>query len=293
MTDGLDQALLRALAFEHTVIEAGLRGREHVLPGVPAAMALRRGPDGPDLFSMRCGSPAATLSLGLDPRDLFRQLLGRGSAAAEGRDAGSFPTRPDLGLLGPIALPGKGTEVMAGAAMAFRMQSQDRVALYLDDVAGTASGDWHEGFNFAAVRRAPLVCVIDATGPLHPHTALDRMVRKSAAYGVKSWTTTLASVEDMVQTVAEALAHARSGEGTGLVEVLPAATVSGPDAPSFRGQVIDRLDNGKEAWTRLVAEMAAALADVQADPEPDAQAAYGADDTPAWYRTSTLRMASE
>ena len=290
----MDRALLKALAFEKTVISAGLREREHVLPGVPAALALRgTGSDRPDLFSARCGSPAAALSRGLEPQDLFRQLLGRATAPAQGRDAGSVPTVPALGLMAPILLPGKGIEVMGGAAMALTMQGDDRVALLVDDVAGTASGDWHEGFNFAAVRRAPLVMVMDYTGPMHPHTAVDRLARKSSAYGVECWSVTLASPTAMLTAISEAVTHARSGKGVGLVEVLPDASVSGPDAPSVRGPVMDRLDDGEALWEADLAEMQAALTLATGEPEPDAAAAYiGAAKTP-WYRTPTLRTPVE
>ncbi len=290
---GLDRALLRALAFERTVLDAGLRERAHMLPGVPAALALRGSADDqPDIFSMRCGSPSAALSRGLSPEDLFRQLLGRATASAEGRDAGAFPTVPELGLLAPVELPGKGTEVMCGVAMAMQMQGEDRVALHVDNVAGTASGDWHEGFNFAAVRRAPLVVVMDCTGPMHPHTAVDRLARKSAAYGVESWSVTLGSLAGMLRAIAEAVAHARSGNGVGLVEVLPDPTVSGPDAPSFRGQVMQRMDDGAEQWDADMAEMSSALSRVTEEPEPGAAAAYGGA-APPWYRTPTLRMPAE
>lgn len=290
----LDRALLRALAFEQTVRDTGLRPRAHVLPGVPAALALRATEDaGPDCFSMRVGSPAATLTRGLGPEVLFRQLLGRASAESQGRDAGSFPTNHDLGLLAPVSLPGKGTEVMSGVALALRMRGEDRVAIYVDDVAGTASGDWHEGFNFAAVRRAPLVVVMDSTGPMHPHSALDRLTRKSAAYGVESWSTSVASPSGILRAVSEAVSRARAGEGVGLVEVLPDPSVSGPQAPSFTEGVIGRLEDGPSIFEAFLAEMSTALELVRAEPEPGADAAYAGMAPTPWYRTPTLRTAAE
>ena len=56
----------------------------------------------------------------------------------------------------PAMLP-----VACGAALAFRLRNEPRVALgWLGD-GGAARGDAHEAMNFAGVRRLPVVFVID------------------------------------------------------------------------------------------------------------------------------------
>lgn len=200
-----------AVAFDHD---------RPVSPAVPAARALRRAADGSgDVFSLRAGSPAAALAMGLDPRDILRQALGRGGAPAEGRDPGGFPTDLDRGLLAPFVSPGTLVEVLSGVALAFLLRGEARVALLVDDVGGTASGDWHEGLNLAAVQRAPLVLVVDAARRKPFDSGAATVVERAPAYGFGAHEisgTDPRAVEKMVWCAVE---EARTGGGLQVVEV--------------------------------------------------------------------------
>lgn len=291
---GLLQGLLKARAFEALCSElpalpayppGDLR---RIAPAVPAAFALRRATDGTgDLFTLRRGSPAAALLFGLPPEALFRQALGRASAPAGGRDPGGFPTDLSRGLLGPV--PGAGTlvEVMAGAALAFRLRGQDRVALLVDDLAGCASGFWHEGLNVATASRAPLVLVVDA-GHAGEHDAppAPPLVDRAAAYGMEARRVFLDDALNLSRQVAEAVERAREGLGVQLVETV----VQDPDADLI-ATLAGRLrwaeavtDDEVEMWGHdAVREMEEALARVLAEPLPEpsqAGAAVYAGDPP-------------
>jgi len=54
------------------------------------------------------------------------------------------------------------SQVLAGAALAFRERKQNRVALAFEGSRALDAGGWHEGMNLAGALRAPLIVVLDA-----------------------------------------------------------------------------------------------------------------------------------
>lgn len=267
--------LIRARALEEVLSRIPAHGdpvrRRAVSPALPAARALRRASDGSgDVFSLRVGSPAAALGMGATPHEVLRQALGRDGAPARGRDPGGFPTDWDRGLLAPFHLPGILVEVMAGIALSFRLRGEARVALLVDDVAATGSGDWHEGLNFAAVREVPMVLVVDASRRRPTDSATESMADRAPAYGFAAHLvpgTDPRAVEGAVWAAAEA---ARTGGGLQVVEVT--APQDDPVEWLLRTQVASDALTAEDAAERVrqaEEEMLGALAEVEAEPEPD------------------------
>lgn len=78
--------------------------------------------------------------------------------------------------------------VMAGVALSFRLKRQDRVALVYSGDGMMSTGAFHEGINFAAVQRLPLVVVCENNGyaystPGRTQTRVAWLHQKAAAYG--------------------------------------------------------------------------------------------------------------
>lgn len=270
------EALEALLVREHLTHRVGIGARQtggaerDLVPALPAAASLRQGTgaDG-DLFSQRVGSPAAALAFGATPEILLRQALARATAPAQGRDAGGIPTDWDRGWVGPIPLPGALMEVMAGIAMAIRMKGEPRVALLVDDTAGSASGDWHEGLNLAVVREAPLVVVNHEIGEGPRGGAGPGMGERAEAYGFRVWETVDSDPRSVFDTCRDAVEVARSGGGAQVVDVR-ADPDAEPDERSSRlvGEAGDSpsLD---ELRAEARAEMEAALEAVALEPDPD------------------------
>ncbi len=300
----LSDRLIHALAFAAATID--LRPRRsgeprparpeldpaaRCLRAVPAALALDRREDGTgDLWTHREPVPSVGLLFGLSAEALLLQLLGDARAPAAGRDAGDLPTESSRGLLGPITLPGKGVEVAAGAALALRMRDEPRVVVHFDEVGGTSSGDWHEGLNFAAVSRAPLVLVVrNDVGDSARHTALRSLVRKGPAYGVPVTSVPGSDPAAILDAVAESVERARSRRGTQMVEL--AESDASPPLHDRLG--VDEADFVEEV-SRRTAEYRTLRDDLLADRRDDLDAVRGpiASGTPPsipWYRTAELR----
>jgi TPP-dependent pyruvate/acetoin dehydrogenase alpha subunit len=112
---------------------------------------------------------------------------------------------------------------MAGAALAVKIQKRRSVALtYIGD-GGASTTDFHEGLNFAAVRKVPLVLVIENNGwaystPVARQTANPEFVTRAQAYGVAGFQVDGNDVLAVYETACRAVDHARQGNGPALVE---------------------------------------------------------------------------
>jgi pyruvate dehydrogenase E1 component alpha subunit/2-oxoisovalerate dehydrogenase E1 component alpha subunit len=129
----------------------------------------------------------------------------------------------ERGFIGQISHLGDMIPVMAGVALSFRMRKQPRVALaYLGDGA-MSTGAFHEGINFAAVQRLPMVIICENNGwaystPTRRQTAVAQLADKARAYGIPGVRCDGNDVLACYQLTKEAVERARSGGGVTLVE---------------------------------------------------------------------------
>lgn len=288
------------------------RGFEAVSTG--AARALRAEDDGSgDVIAPTPHNSGALFAFGGTPLELFRQHLARDSAPSRGRESGIRYTDFKRGLLGPVTLPGTMVEVMAGVTLAFRLRGEDRVGLVFSGEDETSTSAWHEGINFAAARRCPLIVIVQAgtEASTAAHTRARRFVQKAAGYGVASASVDGADVQAVHDAVREAAGRARSGEGATLVEArgcpvsrrAPRTAAEGrerhrdddpPDPVArFRVHLIDeqvaRASELDDVERRARAEVRAACEQALGESPPAGEHALGGvydgdPDAPPWYR---------
>ncbi len=67
----------------------------------------------------------------------------------------------ETGSLGALAVVGSGIPLAVGAALAFKMRGEDRVAVPFTGDAGSNTGNWHEGLNMASIWDLPVVFVLE------------------------------------------------------------------------------------------------------------------------------------
>jgi TPP-dependent pyruvate/acetoin dehydrogenase alpha subunit len=165
----------------------------------------------------------ASMVRGISPRAIIAQWLGREAGPTHGRDGNLHFGDLSRGVLSPVSHLGATIPVCAGVALAAKQRGSRQVALaYIGD-GGTNTGDFHEGLNFAAALRLPLVVIVENNGyaystPVSAHVALRSLADRAAAYGIPS-----ASVDgnDVIATYAvtrDAVERARAGEGPTLIE---------------------------------------------------------------------------
>jgi pyruvate dehydrogenase E1 component alpha subunit len=127
-----------------------------------------------------------------------------------------------------------------GFAWGARLKGEDACALAIFGDGATSEGAFHEGANFAAVMRAPVVLLCNnnqwaISTPLSAQTRAETLADKAAGYGMPGVRVDGGDVLAVYETVAEALARGRAGEGPTFVEALtyrcsPHATADDPTA---------------------------------------------------------------
>ncbi|HEX7314617.1 MAG TPA: thiamine pyrophosphate-dependent dehydrogenase E1 component subunit alpha [Pyrinomonadaceae bacterium] len=165
----------------------------------------------------------AVLVKGIRPRDIFAQYMAKAWGPSEGRDLNIHFGDIKKGFIGPISHLGDMIPVMTGIVLGARMQKLDTVAVaYIGD-GGMSTGAFHEGLNFAAVQRLPLIIVAEHnqyaySTPTSKQTAVANLADKAAGYGLPGYVVDGNDVVACYEVMKRAADFARGGGGAVVVE---------------------------------------------------------------------------
>src|SRR5688572_8238521 len=124
---------------------------------VGTAYALQTG----DFITPLIRDLGAVLVKGIRPRDIFAQYMAKAWGPSGGRDLNIHFGDMEKGFIGPISHLGDMIPVMTGILVGARMQKKEIVAVaYIGD-GGMSTGAFHEGLNFAAVQKLPLIVIAE------------------------------------------------------------------------------------------------------------------------------------
>jgi pyruvate dehydrogenase E1 component alpha subunit len=128
----------------------------------------------------------------------------------------------------------------AGLAWGKKLRGETTCAIAYFGDGATSEGAFHEGANFAAVMRAPLVLFCNnnqwaISTPLSAQTAAEALADKAVGYGIPGVRVDGGDVLAVYEATRDAVARARAGEGPTLIEavtyrVAPHATADDPAA---------------------------------------------------------------
>ena len=149
-------------------------------------------------------------------------------------------------------------EHAAGLAYASRYQGEDAVTVCFIGDGGTSEGDFHEGLNFAAVWKAPVVYVVQNNQwaisiPRDAQTNSQTIAQKGIAYDMP--VLQVDGNDPLAVTVAirEALDRARRGEGPSLIEAVTYRLMmhtTADDPKKYRGEEEEKCAWAKEPLLR-------------------------------------------
>ncbi|MBI4409672.1 MAG: thiamine pyrophosphate-dependent dehydrogenase E1 component subunit alpha [Gemmatimonadetes bacterium] len=225
LTRQVEQALTN-LYRQNKVIGGLYRSLGQEATAVGAVYALRRRTDGTgDVLAPAIRNLGSLLLMGAPPAEVLRQYMAKGNSPTAGREQNVHITDYQRGYLAPISHLGTMIEILAGVALSFRMRGERRVALGFSGDGATSTGAFHEGFNFAAVQRAPLVVIIENnryaySTPIERQTACESFIEKAGGYGVWSECCDGNDVLAVFGMTRRAVERARAGEGAALLEVI-------------------------------------------------------------------------
>ena len=221
LTRSLEERLVNL--YRQTKVVGGLfRSLGQEACAVGSAYALRR----EDVLSPLIRNLGSMLVKGATPLEVLRQYMAKGDSPTRGRELNiHFGDVEDRNFVGQISHLGDMVPVMAGVTLSFKLRKEPRVGLVYVGDGATSTGAFHEGINFAAVQRCPLVVVVENnryaySTPTSKQTAAERLVDKAAGYGIPGVRADGNDVVASYQVTRDAVARARRGEGVTLVELM-------------------------------------------------------------------------
>jgi len=194
------------------------RGQEGTHVG--AAYALRRD----DSLFPTHRDLSAQLTKGLQLKRVMAQYWGRIDGYTRGRDGnshiGDWNGSRTFTVLSNLP---NGYPVAAGAALAYQMRGESRVAMAICGDGATSNGRWHESLNVSAIKRLPVVWVVNNnqwaySTPNRLEFAVPTIAERGAGYGMPGVRVDGNEVLDVYMAAAEAVERARNGDGPSLIE---------------------------------------------------------------------------
>jgi pyruvate dehydrogenase E1 component alpha subunit len=193
------------------------QGQEAVSVGAVGALEQR------DYLTITYRGHGHALARGMSMVAAFGELMGRTSGCCNGVGGSMHLTDFSKNLIGAFAIIGAGLPVAVGAGLSAKMRGTDSVALSFSGDGGSNIGTFHEALNMAAVWKVPVVFVVENNlygeySPIRETTPLDDLAERAKGYAIPGVIVDGQDVDAVNETVAEAVARARAGEGPTLIE---------------------------------------------------------------------------
>jgi TPP-dependent pyruvate/acetoin dehydrogenase alpha subunit len=222
LTRTLEERLV-ALYRQSKVIGGLFRSLGQEGESVASAYALDRGRN-KDILSPLIRNLGSLLVMGAQPVEILRQYMAKADSPTRGRELNVHFNDLEKGYLGQISHLGDMIPVMAGIALTFKMRGEARVGLVYIGDGGTSTGTFHEGLNFAAVQRLPLVVIGEYnhwaySTPPEKQFAVKDLAEKAKGYGIPAVTVDGNDVFAVYEATKFAVERARRGRGVHFVEV--------------------------------------------------------------------------
>ena len=202
-----------------------LPGFLHVAIGQEAAAvgvisALEEG----DVFASTHRAHGHTLARGTHPNAVMAELYGKLEGCSHGYGGSMHLYDVERGNLGANAVVGGGLPGITGAALAFKLRGEPRVALAFFGDGSTNIGMFHEALNLAQVWRVPAVFVCEnnhwaESTPASYHLPITDMTDRARAFAMHAVKVDGQDVEAVHSATVDALDYARSGQGPVFLDV--------------------------------------------------------------------------
>jgi pyruvate dehydrogenase E1 component alpha subunit/2-oxoisovalerate dehydrogenase E1 component alpha subunit len=151
---------------------------------VGSAYALERG----DFLAPMIRNLGAMMVRGVEPVQVMGQYCARECGPTRGKDLNVHFGWVDRGIISPISMLATLVPVLSGIALEMKMKGKKNVALtYVGDGA-TSTTDFHEGINFAAIHKLPLIVIVENNGfaystPTSMQFNVEDFIERAPGYG--------------------------------------------------------------------------------------------------------------
>jgi len=162
------------------------------------------------------------IAKGLDPKKVMAELFGRSTGYCKGRGGSMHVFDVESRIFGQ-GLVGSGAHLAAGIGLAIVMKGGHEVVACSFGDGATSTGVWHEGVNFAAVHKLPVIYLcennqIAVYTPVRETIPIKDIATRAAGYNIPGVTVDGTDAIALYEALRKAVDRARQGEGPSLVE---------------------------------------------------------------------------
>ncbi len=187
-------------------------GQEAVAVGVCQAM------EEGDVFASTHRAHGHALAGGTHPHAVMAELYGKLEGCSHGYGGSMHLYDVEHGFIGANAVVGGGLPAITGAALAFKLRGEPRVAVAFFGDGATNIGTFHESLNLAQLWKVPAVFVCEnnkyaESTPAQQQLPIQDLSKRAVSYGMHSITVDGQDVEAVYRAATRALDYARSGKG--------------------------------------------------------------------------------
>ena len=195
-------------------------GQEAVATGVCSALA------GDDVFASTHRAHGHAIAKGTRIDRIMAELYGKIEGCSGGYGGSMHLYDLEVGNLGANAVVAGGLPAIVGAALAFQMRGEKRVAVAFFGDGATNTGTFHESLNLAQLWKVPAIFVLENNGWAESTPAsqqlplpVDQLGKRAAAFGMKLIEADGQDVEAVYLAALAARDHALAGKGPVLLHL--------------------------------------------------------------------------
>jgi pyruvate dehydrogenase E1 component alpha subunit len=219
LTREIEYRIERVLYRQGKIVGGVYVGRGQEAISVGTAMHMREN----DITAPTHRDMGIFLIQGVSPRRILAQYMGRATGVTKGKDGNMHMGDLKHNIIAFVSHLGDNVPVAAGAALAFKMRGEDRMAFCYSGDGATSRGDWHEGVNFAMVHKLPIVFFINNnqyaySTPLHLQMPVKDVADRAAGYDMPADVVDGNDPIAVYESAGRAVEHVRLGKGPCLVE---------------------------------------------------------------------------
>ncbi len=186
-------------------------GQEAVSAGVCEALSKE------DTIFGTYRSHATYLAKGGDIRRMIAELYGRDAGCCRGKGGSMHLIDPAVGALGGSAVVATTIPHAAGWAYANKMRKQRHVAVAMFGDGAVEEGVFYETLNFAALKKLPMIFVLENNGyaihsPLLTRQPKDNIAERAATFGMPTEVIDDGDPMKIYQATAKAVQAIRDGQ---------------------------------------------------------------------------------
>jgi TPP-dependent pyruvate/acetoin dehydrogenase alpha subunit len=195
-------------------------GQEASATGVCAALTRE------DVIASTHRAHGHTIAKGTPVEKVMAELYGKVQGCSGGFGGSMHLYDISVGNLGANAVVAGGLPGIVGAALAFQMREEKRVAVAFFGDGATNTGAFHESLNLAQLWKVPAIFVLENNGWAESTPAsqqlplpVDQLGRRAAAFGMKLIQADGQDVEAVYLAALAAREHALAGKGPVLLHL--------------------------------------------------------------------------